>query len=87
MSDKINKQPNLKRGLTVKEAAHYCGVSTNYLNQLRSKGQINGIQGPSFLKMGDKKVIYIRESLDVWLDSFVEAQSLAEMSQIKHSMR
>ncbi|WP_062261130.1 helix-turn-helix transcriptional regulator [Endozoicomonas arenosclerae] len=87
MADKTNKPPKLKRGLNVPDAAHYCGVSANYLNQLRSKGQINGIQGPCFLKIGDKKVIYTLESLDAWLDSFVEAQSLAEMSQIKQSMR
>lgn len=71
-----------KRGHSVREAAQYCGVSIEMLNQLRSQGAVNGLTGPRFLKLG-KKVIYQREALDEWLDSFPQAHSLAELSVIK----
>ncbi len=71
-----------KRGLSVKDAAGYCGVSKELLNKLRSHGTVNGITGPHFVKIGNK-VIYFIESLDTWLDSFIGARSLAEMSQLR----
>ena len=82
MTDKNKQSPVWKRGFSVREAAHYCGVSVEFFNQARSKGEVNGIKGPNFSKIG-KKVIYTKESLDCWIDGFAQASSIAEMSQIK----
>jgi len=46
-----------KRGLSLDEAAEYCGVSTNTLTR----------HGPAPIKIGDRK-IYDRRALDRWLD-------------------
>ena len=46
-----------KRGLSLDEAAEYCGVSGNTLTR----------HGPTPLKIGERKV-YDRRSLDRWLD-------------------
>jgi hypothetical protein len=46
-----------KRGLSIDEAAEYCGVSSNTL--LR--------HGPQPIKIGDRS-IYDRRGLDRWLD-------------------
>ena len=82
MTDNSKQPVASKRGFSVKEAAHYCGVSVELLNQARSKGEVNGIQGPDFYKIG-KKVLYTKESLDSWIDSFAQAASLAELNSHK----
>jgi hypothetical protein len=46
-----------KRGLSLDEAAEYCGVSRNSLTR----------HGPSSIKIGDR-TIYDRRGLDRWLD-------------------
>ena len=50
--------PNIpKRGLSLAEAAEYCGVSGNTLTR----------HGPPPIKIGDRS-IYDRHTLDRWLD-------------------
>ena len=46
-----------KRGLSLDEAAEYCGVSGNTLTR----------HGPAPIKIGERKV-YDRRALDRWLD-------------------
>ena len=46
-----------KRGLSIEEAAEYCGVSANTMSR----------HGPSPLRIGER-VVYDRKSLDAWLD-------------------
>ena len=46
-----------KRGLSLDEAAEYCGVSRNSLTR----------HGPAPIKIGDR-TIYDRRGLDRWLD-------------------
>ena len=81
MTNKNKQPPVWKRGFSVREAAHYCGVSVEFFNQARSKGEVNGVKGPNFSKIG-KKVIYTKESLDNWIDSFAQASSIASLQII-----
>ena len=53
-----------KRGLTLDEAAEYCGVSGNTLTR----------HGPPPIKIGDRRV-YDRRSLDRWLDQLAGIES------------
>jgi hypothetical protein len=46
-----------KRGLSLDEAAEYCGISANTLTR----------HGPPAVKIGDRRV-YDRRTLDRWLD-------------------
>ena len=52
-------------------AAAYIGVSPSYLKHCRRTGPIDGhISPPPFIRMGRRKVRYLRADLDHWLDSF-----------------
>jgi hypothetical protein len=59
-----------KRGLSLDEAAEYCGVSGNTLTR----------HGPTPIKIGEHKV-YDRRSLDHWLDQLagIESRQPAEL--------
>ena len=48
------------RGVSVDEAARYCGISASYLNKLRVFGG-----GPVFSKTG-RRVSYLKADLDGW---------------------
>ncbi len=52
-------QDTPKRGLTINEAAHYCGVSRNTLRRY----------GPTPIRIGGR-VLYDRHMLDRWFDQF-----------------
>ena len=58
-----------KRGLSLDEAAEYCGVSRNSLSR----------HGPAPVKIGDR-TIYDRRALDRWLDQLagLPENSMAE---------
>ncbi len=63
--------------LTPKEAALYLRVSKSYLDKLRVYGG-----GPRFLRLGKRKVLYRKSTLDTWLanqsfDSTSEYEELA----------
>ena len=58
-----------KRGYTEKEAAVYIGMSPSFLKQDRCYGVVgNRAKGPNFRKIGKKRVIYLKEDLDLWLE-------------------
>ena len=57
-----------KRGLNEAETAHYLGVSRSALRQARI-GHLKGhLPTPPFVKVG-RKVIYLLDDLDRWLES------------------
>lgn len=55
-----------QRALREKQAAEYIGYSIFYLRECRM-GRLG--PGPNFIKV-KRKVLYLREDLDAWLDSF-----------------
>lgn len=57
-----------KRGFSSKEAAEYLGIAESTLRQTRMDGnRENRIFPPPFIKCG-KKIIYLRDDLDHWLE-------------------
>jgi len=65
---------NEKRALTTAEAATYCSVSIGFLRQSRvNSPSAKNLSAPKFTKLGRKKVVYLREHLDVWLDESHES--------------
>lgn len=53
-----------KRFLTPPEAATHTGLSAQYLKKLRHSGG-----GPSYAKVGPRRIVYDIEDLNSWLDS------------------
>ncbi len=53
------------RGLATGDAAHYIGFSESFLRKARIG--LTGVAGPNFKKIG-KRVVYLREDLDAFLD-------------------
>jgi len=57
------------RGLSEAQAAHYLGVARSTLRQARTTGNVRGrLATPPFIKAG-KKVIYLIDDLDRWLEA------------------
>jgi predicted DNA-binding transcriptional regulator AlpA len=57
-----------KRGLSETQAAEYIGLSRSTLRQGRMDGDREGrCPTPPFVRLG-RKIIYLREELDCWLD-------------------
>lgn len=54
----------LQRTMTTQQAAEYLGFSTVSLKRWRSKGT-----GPTFIRLGTRRVRYRQEDLDAWVDS------------------
>ena len=54
-----------RRGFSTADAAHYISFSESFLRKARIG--LTNIPGPLFKKIG-KKVVYLREDLDSWLD-------------------
>ncbi len=70
MSLSVN-QENQLRVLNEKEAAQYIGMSVSYLQKDRMNGELPGrTLGPRYAKLG-KRVVYLREDLDAWLQAHV----------------
>lgn len=64
------------RAMKEKEAAAYIGMSRSFLAQSRMDGPREGrTPAPPFLKIG-RSVLYLREDLDAWLDSFKRLDQL-----------
>ncbi len=57
-----------QRALRETEAAAYIGYSKFYLRECRM-GRLG--PGPKYIKI-NRKVLYLREDLDEWLDSFTK---------------
>lgn len=69
-----------KRAFTEIEAATYIGMSRSFLRHARVNGKREGsIPPPSFIKAGKRKIIYLKEDLDKWLDQFKRVEHLAEL--------
>ncbi|WP_422447023.1 MULTISPECIES: helix-turn-helix transcriptional regulator [unclassified Endozoicomonas] len=79
MAKKVFEQDAIKRGFTPEQASNYTGFSKSLIDHYRTDGQVNDISGPAFIKIG-RKVIYLKESLDEWMDSFTQVRSLAELT-------
>lgn len=52
-----------KQRLNVQEAAAYVGMSKSWMN----KARMNEGDGPAFLKVGKRRVVYDIADLDDWL--------------------
>lgn len=73
---------SIKRAYTEIEASRYIGMSRSFLRQSRMHGQREGkIPPPKFLKAGKRKIIYLREDLDRWLEQFQKAEHLAQLTK------
>ncbi len=71
-------QLNHKRGFSEKDAAQYLGMSRSFLSKARMNGYLhNHIPAPKFSKAG-RKVLYLREDLDSWLEQFQKLDHLAQ---------
>ncbi|MCP3680579.1 MAG: helix-turn-helix domain-containing protein [Gammaproteobacteria bacterium] len=63
------------RGFHERDAARYIGMSVSFLRKDRMEGFIPGrTPGPRWAKIG-KRVIYLREDLDAWLDTHIVPKS------------
>ena len=61
-------QAILPRALDEKAAANYIGMSVSFLQKDRMNGALPGrTLGPRFAKLG-KRVMYLRDDLDAWLE-------------------
>lgn len=58
----------LSKTLNEKEASIYIGMSVSFLQKDRMNGALPGRElGPRYAKLG-KRVVYLREDLDAWLE-------------------
>lgn len=58
------------KALSERDAAKYLGISSISLRQGRCEGRRdNRMPPPPFLKIG-RKILYLRDDLDQWLESF-----------------
>lgn len=59
-----------KRALSTAEASTYIGISQSTLRQARMTGKrAKRIDAPPHTRLGGRKVVYLREDLDAWLES------------------
>lgn len=59
-----------KRSFDTREAAHYIGLSESHLRQARMTSKsAQKKDAPKYIKITSKKVVYLIEELDRWLDS------------------
>ena len=63
--------------LTNDQAASYIGASEHSLKRSRRTGLLWGIQAPEFKKAA-RKVIYMRATLDKWVDELPTYQNTAQ---------
>lgn len=71
----------MKRALTEIETSEYIGMSRSYLRQARMEGnRDNRTPAPPFIKIG-RSVRYLKEELDLWLDSFYRQSHLMEQRE------
>lgn len=60
------------QALSEKEAAVYIGISVSYLQKDRMNGALpERTKGPRYAKIG-KRVVYLREELDYWLERYLQ---------------
>jgi len=69
---KANPSRVRARALNEWEAAAYCGVTVSYLRAARCQGakkNPNTSPGPEFIKLGSRRVRYLRDALNGWLEA------------------
>lgn len=59
----------MKRVLNTHEAADYIGTTSRTLRASRCKSSGVKFIGPKYRKMGPRKVVYLREDLDEWINN------------------
>lgn len=65
----LNDTDIQQRGFNEKQAAMYIGMSVSFLRKDRMHGVIRSrTPGPRWGKVG-KRVVYLRDDLDSWLDN------------------
>jgi predicted DNA-binding transcriptional regulator AlpA len=65
-----------KRAYTEKETARYAGVSVSYLRQSRMNGKREGhCRPPPHIHLG-RRVRYLKDDIDKWLESFKTSPTL-----------
>ena len=57
-----------KRAYSTAEAAIYVSVSVSFLQKARLKVATRVYDAPAHTRISDKKIVYLREDLDAWLD-------------------
>ncbi|WOH39406.1 DNA-binding protein [Thalassotalea fonticola] len=68
----------VKRAMTEQETAEYINMSRSFLRQSRMEGnRENRTPAPPFIKIG-RAVRYLKEDLDIWLNSFIKQSHLLE---------
>jgi predicted DNA-binding transcriptional regulator AlpA len=71
-----------KRAFSTGEAAIYAGVSESLLKQGRMTGpRARRLDVPRHIKLGGKKIVYLKEDLDSWLDAHRDANG-AEKNEV-----
>jgi len=58
-----------KRNYSTKEAAHYLAISEQYLKNARMKSNSKLLDAPKPTYLGCRRVVYLIEDLDAWIDS------------------
>jgi len=59
----------MKRVFNTPEAAEYIGTTERTLRASRSPKSSVKFTGPKYRKIGSRKVVYVREDLDTWIDN------------------
>ena len=57
-----------KRAFDTSEAGRYVSLSVSYLQKARLKNTTRSYDAPKHTRITDKKIVYLREDLDGWLD-------------------
>jgi predicted DNA-binding transcriptional regulator AlpA len=77
-SPSVHNEP-CKRLFTEKEAAHYIGMSPEFLRKGRIDGPVDGrLPSPRYKKLGVRAIRYDRVALDEWIDQFEDRQFTSE---------
>ena len=77
-----NEKHTPKRGFTTRETSIYIGLSESLLRQGRMDGvRDNRIETPPFVRLGGRKIIYLKEDLDRWLDK-MKAASTTSLGEV-----
>lgn len=72
---------NQPRALTEIQAAGYIGMSRSFLRQSRMDGPRSGrTKAPRFIKNG-RKVLYLIEELNLFLDQFQKLDHLGQLNK------
>lgn len=64
-----------KRAFDTSEASDYVALSVSYLQKARLKNAARSYDAPKHTRITDKKIVYLREDLDAWLDKHKAASS------------